>query len=130
MKTMIYIACVVLLTSQVSCKHATETPTPDMYVIYQVESAFQGDSVRLIVDDKILMQSRVTTNYTVDLAWSSELQKLSRDSHTLHFDVIQYDVQNDYRINIANDTSSILIRFNRDTKLISIEQVKGILLRD
>ena len=130
MKTMMFIACVVLLTSQVSCKHATETPAPDMYVIYQVESAFQGDSVRLIVDDKILMQSRVTTNYTVDLAWSSELQKLSRDSHTLHFDVIQYDVQNDYRINIANDTSSILIRFNRDTKLISIEQVKGILLRD
>lgn len=130
MRNMIFAFCVIMLTSQVGCKHATEAPAPDVYVLYQIESAFQDDSVRLIVDDKILMQSRVSTNYTVNLAWSSELQRLSRNAHTLHFDVIQYGIQKDYKIDTANDTSSIFIRFNRDTKQISIEQMKGILLRD
>jgi hypothetical protein len=101
-----------------------------MYVNFEIESAFQDDSVEVNFDDTMLMKSRVTTNYTVDLAWSSGLQKLSRNDHLLRFAVIEYGVQKDYTLDVTNDTSTVLMDFNKDTKKIDIRQFKGSFLRD
>ncbi len=112
------------------CKQAAEPSSSDVYVKFEIESAFQDDSVKLDLDEETLLQSRVTTDYSVNLAWSSGLQKLTRESHTLHFEISEYDVKMDFVIAMSNDTSSVLIRFDKSTGQIRIDQIKGTILRD
>ena len=101
-----------------------------MYVSYEIESAFQNDLVKLVLDDKILLESRITTNYVLSLAWSSGLQKISKDDHILHFTMVEYGTEKNYRIDTTNDTSTVLMRFDKNTNQISIKQIKGRTLRD
>ena len=112
------------------CNQSTESSAKEVFVSFEVESAFQNDLVTLLLDSKTLLESRVSTNYTVDLAWSSGLRKLSNDNHTLYFAVIEYGAHNTYKIDLANDTSTVTINFDRPTKQIRFVQYKGILLRD
>ena len=130
MKKIKFAGLIVIAVLLNGCKHSTEPTQPDIYVNYEIESAFQDDSVKLAVDNKILVESRVTTNYTISLAWSSGWQKLSRSNHTLHFSVVDYGIQKDYAIDTSNDTSTVFLRFNKNTNQIDIEQIKGMILRD
>jgi hypothetical protein len=115
---------------QSGCTESTQSNANDVYVSFEVESAFQNDLVALLLDSKTLLESRVTTNYTVGLAWSSGLQKLSRDNHMLYFSVIEYGAHNTFDIDLTNDTSTVTINFDKSTKQIRFVQYKGILLRD
>jgi len=126
----IFIAFLLLLFSQSGCKQATEPKASDIYVNFEIEIDFHNDSVKVALDDKILLESRVTTDYTISLAWSSEFQRLSRAAHNLFFTVVEYDVQSHYLIDTTNDTSTVLLRFDKITKKISIHQIKGVVLRD
>ena len=130
MKTVSFFIPLIILIFQTGCKQATEPVVSDMYVNFEVESSFQDNAVKIIVDDKILLDSRITTNDVLSLAWSSGLQKLSRDNHTLQFTVIEYGAQKNYSIDITNDTSTVLLRFDKVTNQISIQQIKGRMLRD
>jgi hypothetical protein len=96
-----------------------------MYVRIEMESAFENDSVKISVDDKTLLESRITTNYTVNLAWSSGLQRLTRSSHTVHFAVVEYAVQKDYTIDLTNDTSTVLMRFDKALNKLVFNKLKG-----
>jgi len=124
-----FITCIILIL-QFGCKQATEPTAQDIYVSYEIESAFQDDLVRLVLDDEILLESKVTTNYTISLAWSSGLQRLSKNDHILHFTVVEYGAEKDYRVDTTNDTSTVLLRFDKNTNQISIKQIKGRTLRD
>ena len=122
------IALAVFLQS--GCSESTQPNAKEVYVSIEVESAFQNDLVTLLVDSKTLVEAQVTTNYTVDLAWSSGLQKLSNDNHMLYFAVVGYAAHNTYAIDLTNDTSTVTINFDRSTRQIRFAQYKGILLRD
>jgi hypothetical protein len=130
MKNIIFFVSLAILISLPGCNQATEPAASDIYVNFEIESAFQNDSVKVTLDEKILLESRVTTDYSVSLAWASGIQRLSRDCHILHFEVVEYGTQKDYGIDITNDTSSVLIRFDQISKQISIQQIKGRYLRD
>jgi hypothetical protein len=122
------IVLAVLLQS--GCSGSTQPNAKEVYVSIEVESAFQNDLVTLLLDSKTLIETRVTTNYSVDLAWSSGPQKLSNDNHVLYFAVVEYEAHKTYEIDLTNDTSTVTINFDRATKQIRFVQYKGILLRD
>jgi hypothetical protein len=130
MKNLILFTLIIIFISHTGCEEATEPALPRVCVSFEIESAFQDDSVELVLDNKILAKSRVTTNYTISLAWSSGLQKLSKDDHKLHFSVVENNAEKDYLIDTSNDTSTVLLRFNRNTEQISINQIKGRIFRD
>jgi hypothetical protein len=130
MKTIIFFVSLITLASQIGCKQATEPASSAIYVSFEIGSTFHNDSVKVALDDKTLLDSRVTTNGTISLAWSSKLLKLSKDSHKLHFAVMDYGVQKDYNIDTANDTSTVLMSFDKNITQISIEQIKGIITRE
>ena len=119
-----------VLVLNIGCHKSTEPIASDVYVNFEIESAFQNDAIRLFVDSQLLVDSTVTTDYTISLAWSSGLRKLSRNNHTLHFEVVDYAVQKDSAIDVTNDTSTVLLRFDKSTREISIQQIKGNILRD
>ena len=130
MNYLIFFTFLTILISQIACEQTTESISPDMYINIEIESAFQDDSVKLTLDNNILLEGRVATDYTISLAWSSGLKKLSRSNHTLHFAVVEFGVHRDYTISTVNDTSTVLLRFDKNTKQITIKQIKGIILRD
>jgi hypothetical protein len=110
-----------------SCDQSTDPAATDVYVSFVIQSTFQNDAVRLLLDNKILLDSPVTTNSIIGLAWSSGLKKLSRTIHWLSFSVVDYGVQKGYQIDVVNDTSTVLIYFNKNTNQISFQQMKGII---
>jgi hypothetical protein len=130
MKYLIFFAFFTMLISQIACEQTTESISSDIYVNIEIESAFQDDSVKLTLDNNILLEGRVTTDYTISLAWSSGLKKISRSHHTLHFAVVEFGMHGDYSISTVNDTSTVLLRFDKSTKQITIKQIKGVILRD
>ena len=129
MKKITLLPALLLLMFNADCKHSTEPTAPDIYVSFDVQSTFQNDAVRLALDNKLLLDSPVTTNYSIALAWSSGLKKLSRTMHWLSFSVVDYGVQKSYQVDVTNDTSTVLVDFNKDTKQIRFQQMKGIIHR-
>jgi hypothetical protein len=124
----LYIFIVVALAS--GCSETNQPSEKDVYVAFDVEYDFQNDLVTILLDDKTLLESRITTNHVLSLAWSSGLKKLSRDPHSLYFGLLEYGAHNAYNIDLTNDTSTVTIRFNRSTSQIQFQQYKGRLLRD
>lgn len=130
MKPLFFLLVISLCLLQTSCDQSTEASGKDVYVNFEVESAFQNDMVKVQVDDKILTESKVTTDYTISLAWSSGLQKLSGSNHNLQFSVVDQKIQKEFTIDVTNDTSTVVMRFNKETAAVTIEQHKGLILRD
>jgi hypothetical protein len=130
MKSTLLFVAVITVSSLLGCSESTQPPMREVFVSLEVESAFQNDLVKLSVDGQTLLNSRISTNYVLSLAWSSGLQKISDAYHLLDFAVIEYGVREVYSIDVANDTSTITIRFDKSTKQIHFQQYKGILLRD
>lgn len=128
MKKLTLFSALLLLVFNTGCEQSTE-PTSYVYISFDVESNFQNDSVRLALDNQLLLNSPVTTNYSVSLAWSSGLKRLSKTFHRLHFSVVDYGIQKDYQVDVTNDTSTVLIHFYKSTKQIDFMQVKGIVRR-
>jgi hypothetical protein len=122
------IAAVVL--SLAGCGESAQSPTKDVYVVFEVESDFQNDMVTLYLDYTTLLQSRITTNPVLSLAWSSGLQKLSNDGHFLYFAVSEQGAHGGYSLDLKDDLSTVTINFDRSTKQVIFRQYKGRLLRD
>ena len=125
MKLTILFISILILLLQFGCKQTTEPGTPDIYVSFEIEHTFENDSVNLSLDNNILLDSSITTNFMLGLAWSSRLRKISRNNHQLNFSVVEYGAQKDYTVGTSNDTSTVLLRFDKQTNQISIEQIKG-----
>jgi hypothetical protein len=130
MKIISFFAALFILFFQTGCKQSTEPTGPDMYVSFELENSFQNDSVRVVVDNTILDDRRITTNAVLSLAWSSGLQRLSRNNHVVRLSVPEYGVQKEYSVGTTNDTSTVLIGFSKETKVIEIRQMKGRIFRD
>ena len=95
-----------------------------------IENDFRNDSVSVQLDSVILMEQRITTDYRLSLAWSGSFKILSGDKHILHFTIIESGLRKDLNVCTLNDTSTITIRFIRDSLQIEMIQFKGIVLRD
>lgn len=89
-----------------------------------------NDSVKASLDDRILLDATITTNDVLSLAWGSGLQELSGNNHVLKFDLVSFGIHKDYIIKDQYDTTSVFVRFNRNTKEITFTQIKGIMFRD
>lgn len=129
MKLIIFFTFIIFFL-QIGCKQTTEPDESDIFISFEIGSNFNNDSIKLFLDNKIILDSSITTNNLLSLAWRSGLQKLSKKPHILHFSVVKYGLQKDYQTNTANDTSTVLFNFDKDTKQINIKQIKGLLPRD
>jgi hypothetical protein len=130
MKHIAIFFCLFVTAILSGCKQTTEPSDTNFYVLFEAESSFQNDHVQAILDNKILLDSTITTNDVLSLAWGSRLQKLSKNDHTFKFILSDFGVQKNYIMKTQYDTTSILIRFDRDSNEISFKQIKGIMYRD
>ncbi|HCA81867.1 MAG TPA: hypothetical protein DEP53_19215 [Bacteroidetes bacterium] len=120
----------IILCLPCACNESTQSPARTVLVLFEIGSSFQNDLVTLLLDDKPLLESRITTNDVLSLAWSSGFKELSNDSHSLYFAVADYGVHESYKIDLTTDTSTVVISLNKSAKQISFQQFKGRMLRD
>jgi hypothetical protein len=112
------------------CGESSTSPKKDVTVFFEVESDFRNDLVTLYLDYTTLLQSRITTDPVLSLAWSSGAQKISNDSHFLYFAVSEFGSHGGYSIDLKDDLSTVTINLDRSTKQVIFRQFKGRLLRD
>lgn len=108
----------------------TQITQKEVYINIEADSGYENDSVKVMLDDEVLVESRITTNYTISLAWSSGLRKISRNNCKIQCNLIEYGIVRNYEIDTKYDTSTITIVFNRNTGQISFNQYKGIMYRE
>ena len=84
----------------------------------------------ILLDQDTLLESEITTNYTISLAWSSGIKTISKEDHYLQVFIVDQTIKKEFYIDTTNDTSTVIIRFNRNTQQISIGQNNGTILRD
>ncbi len=130
MKPTLLFLIAIVVSWQSGCSESTQSTAKEVYVSFEIESAFRNDLVTFLLDSKTLLESRVTTNDVLSLAWSSGLQRLSNDNHMLYFAVIEYAAHNTYEVDLTDDTSTVTIHFDKSTKQIRFQQYKGRLFRD
>lgn len=80
-----YFYLFIILITLSSCKQSTEPLNTKFYVNIEVESSFQNNPVQTTVDRKILLDSNITTNDILSLAWGSGLKELTKEDHILKF---------------------------------------------
>lgn len=112
------------------CVQTNEPGEQDYYISIDVESGFLNDAVKLTLDNSTLLNSMVSTDYTINLAWSSGLINLSGDGHILNFTVPGYTLQEDYTIESSYDTSTVIIELDKDSYRVNISQSEGLISRD
>ena len=123
-----FVAMMVCL--QLACTESTQPPAKRVLVVFEVGYSFQNDLVTLLLDDKPLLESRITTNDVLSLAWSSGFKELSNDSHSLFVALVEYGAHDTYKLDLSNDTSTVVINFDKPTRQIRFQQYKGRMLRD
>lgn len=107
----------------------TQTEQKEVYVNIEAESDYNNDSVKIMLNDEVLVESKITTNYTVSLAWSSGLRKISGNNCRIQCDLVEYGIVGNYKIDTKYDTSTITIIFNRNSGQITFNQFRGLMYR-
>ena len=128
MKVIKYFFALLLIILLNGCKYKQTTEpifSENIYVSFDILTTFHNDSVQLALDDKILLDSTISTNNVLSLAWSSGLQRITRNNHILHLSLVEYKAQNYYMVDATNDTSTVLMFFDINTKQITFQQIKG-----
>ena len=83
------------------------------------------------MDGKILLDSSISTDQSVGLAWSSGLKSMSPGVHILNIFMADYDIDTNYYFTASpGDTSTIRVRFDKTSNDINIRQIEGRILRD
>jgi hypothetical protein len=108
----------------------TQTGQNEVYVNIEAESDFNNDSAKILLGNEALTESRITTNYTVNLAWSSGLRKISGNDCIIQCSLVEYGITRNFKIDTRYDTSTVTITLNRNSGQISFNQFSGLPYRD
>jgi hypothetical protein len=112
-----------------SCEKSTELSEKEAVLAIDVEWAFENDSIKVELNNELLLQRRVTTNYSVSAAWISGPNEYPSGNYTVQFEIFDFDLQDKYKFYLK-DTLTVLIRFDREDKKIQFSTYDGIILRD
>ena len=113
----------------IGLKNNVETIGGDAVLSIEVEHHFENDFVQLKLNDTILLQKKITTDYTVSAAWLSEKMALDRGQYrirVLHLDKLK---EGNFEFELQ-DTLSVFVRFDTNIDEFKFETYKGFILRD
>ena len=121
---------IVFLFLLIGCSQTDDPKQSDIYLNIELESGFQNDSVIVSLDDNILLEARITTDFSINVAWASGFKKLSKDDHTIQLDIVEFGIYRDFDVITLGDTTTVLFSFDRDNEQVIMNYVKGAVLRD
>jgi hypothetical protein len=110
------------------CNQTTQPAGPSTVLSIDLEYDFRDDLVKVELDDVTLLQSVIATNFSIDLAWSTGPRKVSIGTHTVRVLVNTIMAHDQYQFNLV-DTTTLVVRYNRQEKQLQSAQYKGMILR-
>ena len=132
----IVLCCTVLSLLYFNCKKSTEPviEKENSFLEYTVlaielESHFDNDSVKIELNNEIILQKRITTNYTISLAWSTILIDYPTGNHTIKVTMPDENLSNIHNFKLS-DTLSVRIYYDTDNNQIEFLNTPGLILRD
>jgi hypothetical protein len=108
------------------CNPVTAPDSTEHFLIVELESAFENDSVTVVLDDEVLLNRRVTTDYSINMAWSSNLRVVTGVRHTLHATMAEKQLSTTFTANLTADTTSMLVEFDAPNNQLTVRQVDGL----
>ena len=122
---------IVLLTGLLAgCNQVTAPDTAERFLNIDLESAFDNDSVTVALDDDVLLNRRVTTNYSISAAWSSDVRMVTGKRHIVKVTMAEKQLSTTFTANLAADTTSLLVGFDVTNSLLTVRQIDGLIYRD
>ncbi len=94
-----------------------------------VESDFAGDSVKIIFDNKVLLNQNITTNYTISAAWLSGTIETTEGFHKVKVYIQNEGISGSYIID-AGSITTLRVNYSRSKKEIAFDEYEGIIFRD
>lgn len=108
------------------CNPVTAPDSTEYFLIVELESAFENDSVTVVLDDEVLLNRRLTTDYSINMAWSSNLRVVTGARHTLHATMAEKQLSTTFTANLTADTTSMLVEFDAPNNQLTVRQVDGL----
>lgn len=113
----------------IGCNQSVTPDQKNAEVRIDVETGFDDDLVKIIFDNKVLLNETITTNYSISAAWLSGNIKTTGGWHKIDVDVINAGISKTYIVN-AEALITVRVNFDRKNKEIIFDEYKGILFRD
>lgn len=126
----ITLACFLLLLFCTTCKSKKSVgpESGDALLAIDVESDFRDDLITVELDDNILHEGKVTTNYSIVIAWS-ERNRYSLGVHVIKLTLPEKGIQRSHFFNLK-DSLTILVRYDRKENKISFDEYNGFFMRE
>ena len=112
-----------------TCKKSIETVSGEALLAIDVEWYFDNDLIKVELDGSVLLEDRVTTNWSISAACFIPRKNYSFGVHVVKFILPEKGLQRSHFFNLKN-TLTILIRYDREENKISFSEYNGLIFRD
>ncbi len=127
------IAVIVFAVIGWACKNSIEVNEDEnstkALVVIQLEGDFLNDSVRVGFDSQDLLVGRVRTNYSISLAWSSDVFTVPAGVHSVRISVFTSNTV-DWIYPILQDTMTVTANYERQSGQLVFRTYDYLILRD
>lgn len=121
-----FILVFILLSLATGCRQATEPTTQNALLSIDLQEEFASDHVQIAVDQQIVFNDTVTTNFSLGLAgWYSK--RVSVGSHRIEVSIPDREVQRDTTVNLR-DTLTVAVTYDRAGNILSFSLFNFLIL--
>lgn len=127
-----FVAILLLAIVSWTCKNSTgldqDRNPAKALVVLQLETDFRNDSVRVEFDSQPLFAGRVTTNFSIAIAWSSDVLTVPAGVHTVKVSVFANDIVGQVSPDLQ-DTMTVTANYNRQARQLEFRTYDHFILR-
>ncbi len=128
-----FVVAVLLASVSWNCKNTVAVnngeSSQNASVWIQLEADFQDDSVKVEFDSQELFAGRLRTNYSISLAWSSDVLIVPAGIHAVRVSVFSGGAASQFFTDLR-DTVTVTANYNRQSRQLIFRTVNHIILRD
>lgn len=126
----ISIISILLLFSYYSCKKDNGLQnTKDGVLLIILEQDYKNDSVMVSLNKTEIGRKRVTTNFSIDVAWSSGILIKPQGLYAISVANLDSGISKEFNFTLK-DTTEVDIRYDRKTNSFSYSVADHIFMRD
>ena len=101
----------IFLVFALSCKESTDPPSESALLSIDLVSDFQTDTLRVELDNQVLLSGTVTYDYSLSLAWQKQVT-VTPGSHRVQIFVLNRGAHSDTIVNVQ-DTLTVAVGYDR-----------------
>ena len=118
---------IVFLSSCHKEDSVTDPVNQDAYLSIIVGGDFQSDLVKVALNNDVLVDDTMLTNYSIAAAWTSGLKKMKAGQKTILAEMGNFNILASQEFTLK-DTLTVIVNYDRASKQLKFNFYKGFLL--